>query len=164
MRLYEIDAAIERLIADSIDEETGELLIDPAELEALQMERDAAAEGLALYVKNATAEAQAIRAEEIKLAERRRAREKAADRARRYLELSLKGDALETARVRVSYRRSTAVELDAYRFLEWAKKDAPGLLTVPEPAPDKKAIADALKAGAAVPFARLEERQNIIIK
>lgn len=57
--LYEIDADI----VNCIDTETGEIL-DFDSLDALNMERDAKIEGVALYVKQLQAEAEAIKAEE----------------------------------------------------------------------------------------------------
>ena len=71
MKLFEINAALEELLNQQ-DPETGELTCDLDQLDALMMERDEKLEGLALYCKNADAEAKAIREEEKTLAERRR--------------------------------------------------------------------------------------------
>lgn len=163
MRIYEIDAAIESLIANSVDEETGEILVDPEQLDALQMERDTAVENLALYVKNLSAEASAIKAEEEKLAKRRKSTEKTAESAKKYLEYALRGEKFKTARVAVSYRKSAKLEL-ADGFLEWAKLNAPELLRVKEPEADKDAIKAALKGGAVINGATLVENTSIQIK
>ena len=63
MTLYDINAQLEALL-EQVDPETGELLCDMDQLEALSLERDRKLEGLALYIKNRDAEAKAIREEE----------------------------------------------------------------------------------------------------
>ena len=45
MKIYEIENAISDLLSQ-VDEETGEILFDPEQLEALQMERDGKIENL----------------------------------------------------------------------------------------------------------------------
>lgn len=165
MKIYEIDAAIEELIAGSVDEETGEILVDPEKLDALQMEREAAVENLALYYKNLTAEAKAIKAEEEALAKRRRSTENAAERAKKYLEYALRGEKFKSARVAVSYRKSQAVELDENAFMSWAKFYMPGLVRASyKEEPNKDAIKDALKEGVKVCGASLIDKQSIQVK
>ena len=68
--LYEIDAAI----LAAVDQETGEIL-DTEKLDALQMEREAKLEGVALWVKDLKAEADAVKAEADKLTARKKALE-----------------------------------------------------------------------------------------
>ena len=67
MKLYEIDNAI----LECIDMETGEV-IDTERLDALQMERDAKIENVVLWIKDIKAEAEAIKAEKLALAERQK--------------------------------------------------------------------------------------------
>ena len=163
MTIYEIDKAIEDLILGGIDEETGELLTDTDALEALQMERDRKVENLALAFKNLSAEAEAIRAEELNLQKRRATVEAQAKRAKEYLSYVLNGDPFKTPRVAVTYRKSQSVELDEH-FMDWAKKNAPGLLKEQEPKADKRAIASALKDGVTVPHAELVSNVSMQIK
>ena len=87
-------------------------------------------------IKNLVAEAKAIREEEKALAERRKVLENRAERARNYLEFVLKGDKFQSAKVAVSYRTSTKVDVDD-GFIAWAKKKAKNLLRVKEPEVDK---------------------------
>ena len=101
MKLYEINAALEALL-EQVDEETGELTCDMEQLEALSLERDEKLEGLALYCKNAAAEAEAIKAEEKTLAERRKRLENRAERARTFLSEQLCGEKFTTPKVAVS--------------------------------------------------------------
>ena len=163
MKLYEINYAIDGLLNDAVDPETGEILFDPEELDRLQLEREVKLESLALAVKNLTAEAKAIREEETALAERRRSVEKKAERARQYLEFILQGEKFQTAKVAVSYRKSKKLEL-APEFLETAKTSYPYLLRFREPEPDKSAITAAIKAGDAIPGAELVESVSMQIK
>ena len=163
MKIYEIDAAIEQLIAESVDEETGEILVDPQKLEDLQMERDKAVENLALYYKNLMAEAEAIKDEEENLAKRRAATIRAAERAESYLRFVLNGEKFRTPKVSVSYRTSQKVKLDD-DFVEWAMVNAPDYLKYRDPEANRAAIKSALKNGAVIKGACLETAQNIQIR
>lgn len=106
MTIYEID----NRIAELIDPETGELL-DYEAFASLQMEREAKLENMALWYKDLTAEAKAIREEEKALAERRKSAENKAERLKTYLDEALAGESYKTSRVAVSYRKSTALEI-----------------------------------------------------
>ena len=65
--LYEIDEEI----LNCVDQETGEI-IDPEKLAQLQMDFDKKVEGIALWIKNLLSDAEAIKAEKNKLADRQR--------------------------------------------------------------------------------------------
>lgn len=161
MTIWQIDREIEDIL-NAVDPETGEALFDLEALEELQMARETKIENLALAVKNMVAEAAAIKAEEDALYKRRKAVEANADRAKRYLtEVCMEG--YKSPRVVVAYRNSTALKLDD-GFLEWAKKEAPGLLREKDPEPDKKQITDAIKQGVNVPFAEMVAKRTIQIK
>lgn len=162
MKIYEIDQAIEDLIANSIDEETGEVLFDPEVLEQLQMERERKIENLALYIKNATAEAKAIKDERDALGKRHDSLQKRIASAKEYLEFVLHGDKFHTARVAVSYRKSTSVDLDD-QFIEWAKANWSELLRT-KVEPDKKLIGEHLKNGEDVPHAQIVTNTTLSIK
>lgn len=161
--LYEIDRAVLSVLENGLvfDEETGEVLFDEDNFEQLEGERNAKLEAVALYVKSLDAEAAAMKAEEKELAKRREARERKAERLRRYVSNSmvLFGDQkLETARVALSFRKSEAVEVvdaGAIRADFWKQ---------PAPTIDKTAIKKAIKAGEVVEGAELVTRQNLQIK
>ena len=163
MKLYEINAALEALL-EQVDPETGELTCDMGQLEALTLARDEKLEGLALYCKNLTAEAEAIRNEEKALAERRRTLENKAARAKTFLEEQLSGEKFSTPKVAVSYRTSKAVVL-LPGFAEWAKQHDQ-FLRYKDPEPDKTAITAALKAGDKdlAAYAELVETRSMSIK
>lgn len=158
--LHEIDKDLEDLLSQ-VDEETGELQIDEEALNALVMERGAKLEGMALMVKNWTAEAAMVKAEEQVLADRRRRLEKNAERLKQYLQNALAGEKLETARVAVTYRKSKSVEIDDAVFWE---NPAEMFIRYTEPEVNKKAVTDALKDGAVIPGAALVEKINMTIK
>ena len=163
MKIWEINQALEALL-EQVDPETGELTCDLDALEALTIERDEKLEGLALYCKNLTAEAEAIRNEEKALAERRKALENKAARAKTFLEEQLAGEKFQTAKVAVNYRSSKAVVL-LPGFAEWAKQHDQ-FLRYKEPEPDKTAITAALKAGDKdlAAYAELVETRSMSIK
>jgi len=153
MKLYEIDREIEACI-------------DFDRLDALQMERTAKLEGVACWIKNLTADAKAFREEEKAPAERRRQAEKKAESLSNWLTNALQGEKLSTAKVAVSFRKSEALDVINERdFLDWAFENGrDDLFTYQEPKVDAKAVKDAIKGGADIPYARIEVRQNIQIK
>ena len=153
---------IEQAIIDCVDAETGEIA-DYERFEALQMERDAKIENTALYVKQLKAEAKAIREEEKTLAERRQAVERKAERLGEYLSRFLDGEKWKSAKVDITYRKSTAVEVDA-DFLDWALLNADELLTYKPPEISKTAIKDYLSKGNTLDKARIVERLSMSIK
>lgn len=170
MNLYAINAAISELLERGfyIDEETGELIDEGIEnkLAELQMAEQDKLENVALYIKNLDAEADAIRAEEKALAERRRSKEKRVDGLKSYLTDYLtenERDKFETARVKLSFRKSEVVDVDAKLFLPWAEKED-RFLRYKEPEVDKTELKKALKEGAAVPGAVILTRKNLQIK
>lgn len=162
MNLYEINRDIENFEFE-IDENTGEVLNFDA-LDALQMERCAKIENICLYIKNLTALAADIKAEKNNLDERMKAAERKADSLKRYLASSLNGEKFETARCKVSYRKSAQVVVSD-GFAEWAKKNAPDLITETiTTKPDKEAIKEAIKGGKQVVGAEIVENVNLQVK
>lgn len=162
--LYQIDNAVLTVLEDGLvfDEETGEILFDPDNLDELEVERNAKLEAVALFVKSLEAEAAAMREEERKLAERRGRNERKAERLRKYISDSMQrfGDTkLETARVSLGFRRSESVEVVDQTALpiEFVK------VKMTETA-DKAAIKKALKEGQQVAGAQLVENKNLQIK
>lgn len=164
LSLYEIDKAVVTVLDDGLvfNEETGEIVFDVENLDALETERNTKLEGVALYIKSLEAEADAMKAEEKALAERRAVREKKAERLRRYLSDSMQalGDTkLETARVALSFRKSESVVIE-----DQAALPVEFLKVKMTETPDKTAIKKAIKAGATVEGAALVENKNLQIK
>lgn len=165
MTLYEIDAGIRNFIDNMLNavDENGELIdVDPSELEELQAAREAKLENIALYVKNLTAEAKAIKEEEVTLKSRREAIERKVERLKALLSGSILGAGeteFKTSKCAVSFRRSSSVVIPDEELL-----DPNFLQQEVKYVPDKKAIKAFLQAGGEVRGAYIEERQNIQIK
>lgn len=161
MTLYEID----RQILECLDLETGEIT-DAERLDALQIERDIKLENTALYIKNLLAEAEAIKAEEKNLAERRKAKENKVESLKKYLADALAGGKFESAKVNISFRKSEAIEikepemllfyLENRGFEECIKYEAPKIQLTP--------LKRLIKEGRELPGVELVEKQNIQIK
>ena len=154
--LYEIDNDI----LSCVDEETGEI-IDSAALDALNMERDAKIEGVACWIKDLKAEAEALKAEKQALADRQKKAENKAESLKKWLAFALNGQKFESARAAVSFRKSKSVEITDINELIMKDDD---LLVYQEPKPDKKAIAAAIKSGREVAGVVLVENESVIIK
>lgn len=160
MTLYEIQDNIRQAIEQGFNEETGEIF-DASDIEALQIQRDEKIESIALYIKDLTAEANAIKAEKTALAKRQQTAENRAESLRRYLAKWLDGQKFKTARVAISYRKSQTVELiDGLDVNQLPQQ----FLREIAPEVDKTALKDALKEGKEIYGAYLQEHINTIIK
>ena len=162
MTLYEINAQLEELIANSVDPETGELVIDPAALDELNLEREEKVEGIALYIKDLKATAAAIKAEMDNLKARYDSAKNKAERLTDYLKENLHGEKFSTPKVAISYRNSTSVEINPEIF--FARSANGRFFRLKDPEADKKAIADAIKAGETIEGAELISKQSMTIK
>ena len=158
MKLYEIDNAI----LNCIDTETGEV-IDIDKLNELQLERDTKIENVACWIKDLKAEAEAIKAEKLALAERQKAAENKAESLKKWLAYALDGEKFSTARCSVSFKKTEAVEVTECG-LEALMKEHDELLTYKAPEPDKTAIKKAIKDGLNVAGVQLVQNVSTIIK
>lgn len=154
MTLYQIDEAMQACL--HMDPETGEVFFDEESMAALELERDAKVEGVALWIKDLTAEAKAIRDEENALAARRKTCERKAESLRQYLTNALQGAKFSTPKVAITWRKSQKVEVDESLLGEdyWA-------ITYK---PDLAKAKDDLKAGKEVAGARLVDNMNMQLK
>lgn len=156
MTLYEIDHAILSIVNPG----TGEIE-DIDTLNRLLVERDSKIEGVACWIKSLKAEAEAIRAEEKALAERRHAHERKISRLSDWLQGALQGDRFASPRCEVSYRQSTRVEIDdPARVLEWAVAHQQPIVRQKLEL-DKNGLSVLLKQGVEVPGARVETVHNM---
>ena len=158
MKLYEIDNAI----LECIDMETGEV-IDAEKLDALNMERDAKIENVVLWIKDLKAEAEAIKAEKLALAERQKIAENKVESLKKWVAYALGGQKFSTAKCAVSFRNTESVEVTE-EGLEALMKEHDELLTYKAPEPNKKAIKDAIKDGLSVAGVQLVQNVSTIIK
>ena len=164
MNIYEINKAIEDILEDgfSVDEETGEILFDESDLNALNAEISEKIENVACYIKNLTADISALKEEERNLNTRRKQKERKIDSLKGYINyaMELSGrKSLESPRCKVSFRKSSSVEVPDINALD---KDY--ITKTIEIKPNKVAIKEALKEGKTVEGAEIVERQNLQIK
>ena len=157
MTLYEINEAIMGLI-----DEDGEIA-DFEEFDELQLKREEKIENIALYIKNLTAEAKAIKDEEDVLKKRRVAAENKVQGLKCYLDHALQGEKFKTARTAISYSTSTQC-VTGEEFIKWAQSNAAELLRFKDPEPNKTAIKELLKDGKEVPYAELRKVRNIVVR
>ena len=161
MTLYEIDQRITELV----DPETGELLDFDAFAE-LQLEREKKIEGMALWVKDLSATAAAIKAEIDTLTERKKSAERKVESLKPYLFEILQGEKFSTPRCAVSFRRSTSVQVDdSESLVRWLEQNGlDDCLKYKEPEVSKTEVGKLIKSGTPVPFAHLEEKQSVGVK
>lgn len=160
--LYQLDRELETVLNDGlvIDPDTGEIIFDADNLEALKGERNDKLEAVACFIKSLDADAAAIKVEEKALADRRDAKQKKAERLRQYLSDSMQafGDTkLETARVALSFRKSEAVEVTDEGLI-------PTTYITYKPSINRAELKKALKSGDEIPGAQLLMRQNLQIR
>jgi hypothetical protein len=109
MKLYEIMQELELALTP---DENGEITQEQLDLfEGLELAKNEKIENIACWIKNLRADADAIKAEEKSLADRRRAKENHADRLAGFLSQILQGDKFESARCKVSFRKSEQIEI-----------------------------------------------------
>lgn len=166
MNLYKIDAAISAAIEamfDSMDEETGEVSEGSvAAFEELKESRTHKLEAIGIYIKNLTADVEALKTERDKLNNRIIAKENKIERLKEYVAESLKksnDDKFETARVVYSFRRSEKLEI-----VDTKKIPQQYFKTRIDTTPDKTAIKKAIKNGEQIDGAKIVINQNLQIK
>lgn len=168
MNIWEIDERIREIVELEEDEElvdldTGEVITVAQALEQLNMAREAKIEGAALAYKNMDAEARALREEERKLADRRRALENRAEQCKAYLLGVLYPEGGEperfaTARVAISPRlNNPSAVID-----DEAKIPREYLRVKTEVA--RAEILNAIKSGIEVPGAHIERSRRVDIR
>lgn len=160
MKLYEIDQQLEQLV----DPDTGELL-DLEAFEALRLARAEKIEGMALWYKNVSAEAAAIKEEAEALTKRGKTLEKQAERLKNYIGMILGGEKFSTARCAVTFRASTALEIaDPGALINWAEKGGyDACLSYKTPEIRKTEVRELLEKGVKVPSAQIVKKKNVRI-
>lgn len=162
MTLYEINELIENVLANCYDPETGEIYDEElmVQYDSLQMEKAEKVENIICFIKNLTADANAIREEEKALASRRQSALKKAEHLQSYLQFCLQGEKFSSPKGAVSYRKSQKVEVDENRLSEIPAE----YLRYKDPEVNKTEVSKALKAGKEVPGCTLVDNVSMIIK
>jgi hypothetical protein len=153
VNLFEIDAAI----LDCVDVETGEVF-DIDRFEELELTRDAKIENICLWIKNLKAEAEALKAEKDAFAQRQKAAENKMESLKRYISGYLDGTAFESAKVKVSFKKSESLEISEEAVIP------DEYLRFKEPEVNKADLKKAIKAGLTIGGVWIEEKNNIQIK
>lgn len=166
MEIFEIQANYRKAFDSlEIDEETGEVLssFDKLhEIEALEGQWADKLEAMALYTKELTALAADIKAERDKLTKRMKSIENSAEWFKSEMTAAMDGmrrDKFETARTRLSFRRSESVNITNEAALSEEY-----LTTKVTTSPNKTAIKEAIKKGLEVKGAELCTNRNLQIK
>lgn len=134
-------------------------------LEGLAGELEVKATNVAMFIRNLESTAASIKEAEAEMAKRRKALEARADFLHRYLLDNMQRTGIqkiECPYFKLSVRDNPqSVVIDSPDLIpaDFMRQPEP-----PPPAPDKKAIAEALKAGQDVPGAHLERTQRLEIK
>lgn len=154
----EFRAAAEKLADLDLDPQT---VSDT--LEGLSGELEVKAQNVAHMVRAFEADAAAMKEWAKSATERAKAVENRAEALRDYLARCMETTGIEKIEgpgVKIGFRKSSAVVIDGIALIPAAFMRTP---EPPPPAPDKKAIAEAIKAGEAVPGAHIEHRKNLQI-
>lgn len=133
-------------------------------LEGMSGALEVKAQNVACFIRNLEVTADAIKAFEAAQKERRQAIERRAERMRSYLQTCMEATGIQRIEgpgVVLSFRKSTAVAIHEPEMIPAKFMRTP---EPPPPAPDKTAIAAAIKAGKDVPGARIEVRHHLQIK
>lgn len=170
MNIWEIDQRMSEIMALEADEElvdleTGEVISVADALEKLEMARETKIENAALMAKNLNAQASAIKAEEEKLAKRRKAIEEKAEGVKRYLIAALTredgtSEKFTTARAQVSVRINPA------RLVILNESQIPKefFREVTETKVSRADLKEVLMRGIEVPGAAIERGRSVVIK
>ena len=164
MTMFEINERI-REVFESLETDEDGCISDEAmqTIADLNEAKETKIESMALMVKEWLAEAEAVKAESKKLADRAKATEAKAGRLKEYLSRCLLEDGQEkfsTARCKISFRASEQVITDE----NWENIDPRYVIHKETFTPDKVSIKEAIKSGIEVKGAHLETKKNIQIK
>ena len=138
-------------------------------LEGIEATIDEKIDNTACMLKVLAAEEAAIKAEEERLAQRRKVKANLQDRLKNYLAdmlLAMGKTEFESPRNKITFRKTPpkVVFDDEKKFIEWAQVNADSLLSYGKPTVDKTAIKVALANGAELEGVRLETSQSMTIK
>lgn len=158
-KLFEIDDEIRGLLDNlEVDDDGCITPEDMKKLSELNEEREKKLENVTLYYKELVREAEDLKAEANILEKRAKQAEKQAEGLKMYLSLALGGEAFKTARVAVTFRKSSKVIIDENLLSEKYFKENISYT------PDKDRIKKLLNLGESISGAYIRETNNIQIK
>lgn len=156
MTLYEIEDAI----LECVDTETGDI-IDLERLEQLEIDRATKISNIACWIKDLSAEVEAIKAEKKNLDKRQKAAENKAASLKEFLENFMNGAKYKDGRCAISYRATTKTEV-AEGALDGLADEYKTIKTTVTP--NLAAIKEALENGVELEGCQLIHKNNIQIK
>lgn len=163
MKLFEIDDAIEQVLNEEVDQETGEITPEAeARLDALVLEKERVALSIARYLKGEIVEGAAVKVEADRLARRAKVHENRAKWLTDYLGKFLKPDeCYKDAAAEILWRHSQFVDAPDVEQLpsQFIREK-----TVTTREPDKLALAVELKKGTQIKGATLVKRSKLVVK
>ena len=138
-------------------------------LEAIEATVDEKIDNTACLLKVLAAEEAAIKAEEDRLAERRKVKENTRERVKAYLSdmlLAMGKTEFESARNKITFRKTPGkvVVANEKAFIEWAVENDTSLITIGKPTLNKTAIKLALESGKQIGGAEIVVSQNMQLK
>jgi hypothetical protein len=170
MKLYEYAEEFGALF-DSLDEMDGEEMEQAwfDTLESIEAEFEDKAENLIAFIKELNGQAAILREQEKAFAERRRTKERRAERLKKYLlgcmnAVGRKKIDRPLGCASVRNNAETPRFADEGVFIAWAKNNAGELLRYKDPEIDKAAVKRCLQEGHEIVGVTLERSQSVIIK
>ena len=167
MTLFELSEKYKHFEQIIEDENADEQAVSDT-LEALCGAIDEKLEAVGIVLKTLKVEADALKAEEKKLAARRAAKENHIRTLKEYLLVSmneLSRDRFETPKTAISVCSTKAVKIaDESKLIEWLLKNRDDMLVYNTPGIDKRLLKEALMDGGEIPFAGIENRKYLRIK
>lgn len=173
MKLYEVNTEIQELLEQlepEFDPETGEILGDRTDeildrLHELEKEKGRILEWVAKEALNARAEVTAIKAEEERLAARRKALENKDKRLVKILDRECGGIKTDLGFAVVSYRKSEKTEIfDEATAMSWLEKNDHKECIKVKTELSKTEIKKLIKSGVGVPGAMVKAENNCSLK
>ena len=157
MKMYELTEMYIRLLSMDMDED-----VFNDTLEGLEGDIEYKVDNIACVIKELNSDAEAIKNEEKKLADRRKAKENKATRLKEYLHQCLSAmdkNKIETARNLISIRKNPAKVVLVNDFYNDAYAEVVETVKI-----DKNKLKEDLKAGKIVEGATLEQGTSLNIK
>lgn len=168
MTLYELATEYKEFLAAVDEGDIPEEAIADT-LQCIEADIDTKIDNTACLIKELEAEEAAIKAEEDRLAQRRKSKAAARERVSDYLAAMMqeigKSD-FESARVRIGFRKTPGkvIAEDEGSFIRWAMEHDDSLISYGKPTLNKTAIKTALETGRVLNGVRIETGVKMTIK
>ena len=165
MSIFTIQQRINEVLDNLIDE-NGVINEDAeAELEALQLDKKEKIENTALYIKQLGYEVKALQDEKKSIDTRIRQKRNTTEYLKGLLDTTLEGKKFETPKARVSFRKTTKVEVDPPFTTYAQERGMVDYINIDiRINPDKKEIKKALQDGEQIEYCHLVEGKSVIVK